>query len=152
MHGPVTEYLALDHQRLDHLLTESTEGAGAIDVELFQLFRKGLLRHIGMEEKILFPAARRVLGAPVPGTERLRADHSRIVALLVPTPTPQIVDELKSILVTHDAAEEGPDGVYAQCERLLSTESDAILSLLRNAPEVPVRPHFDGRKPKILTS
>ena len=150
MYGPLSEYLALDHKRLDHLFTEATEGPGSINMELFHLFRKGLLRHIGMEEKILFPAARRVLGVPVPGTDRLRADHSRIVALLVPTPNARIVRELRRIRSEHDAAEEGANGVYELCERLLSREADAILSKLKAAPEVPVRPHFDGRAPKML--
>lgn len=43
----------------------------------------GLLRHIGMEEKILFPALREAAGyAVVADLEQLRAAHSRIVALL----------------------------------------------------------------------
>ena len=52
MMGPIAGYLADDHARLDALLTR-----GTTDPAAYADFRRGLLRHIGMEEKILLPVA-----------------------------------------------------------------------------------------------
>ena len=50
------DFLAADHVRLDGLLTVARAG-DRIDADAYEQFRAGLLRHIGMEEKILLPAA-----------------------------------------------------------------------------------------------
>jgi len=50
-----------DHGRLEGLLQSAVAQAGSVDQGLYDQFRAGLLRHIGMEEKILLPAARRAL-------------------------------------------------------------------------------------------
>ena len=49
--------------------------------------RTGLLRHIGMEEKILFPAARRLVHGEIVTSviAQLHLDHAALTALLVPT-------------------------------------------------------------------
>jgi len=54
--GPLYQYLSDDHVRLDALLSRATAKPGAIDLEPFDEFRKGILRHISMEEKIVLPA------------------------------------------------------------------------------------------------
>ncbi|MHB0968404.1 MAG: hemerythrin domain-containing protein [Thermoanaerobaculia bacterium] len=59
MHGPVHEYLARDHDRLDVFLAATLREDGTIDAEASDGFRRGLLRHIGIEEKILFPLIRK---------------------------------------------------------------------------------------------
>lgn len=146
MTGPIYEYMAADHDRLDALLEASTAG-GVVDLETFGKFRKGLLRHIGMEEKILFPAARDILGRRVEGHDRLRADHGHLAALLVSTPTLDTVAEIKGILEPHNAIEEGPDGVYAACERLIGDDAAAVLARLEAAHEPPVRPYYDRARP-----
>src|SRR6185295_2002294 len=113
-------------------------------------FRQGLLRHIGMEEKILLPAAHRVRdGEPLPIAAQLRLDHGAIAALLVPTPTPTIVAALRAILARHNGLEEGAEGVYARCERLAGNDAETLLAELRATPEVPVAPHDDG--PRIMS-
>ena len=56
--GPVTQYLAADHARLDALLARAVRAPGAFDLDAFGEFRAGLLRHIALEEKILFRAVR----------------------------------------------------------------------------------------------
>jgi hypothetical protein len=102
-----------------------------------------------MEEKILLPAARRLRGGtphPVAGT--LRRQHSALAALLVPTPTPAIIEAIRTILVTHNALEEGSNGVYESCEELAGAEAQALLAELEAAPPVPVAPHADG--PEVL--
>jgi len=138
--GPIARYLADDHMRLDALLTR-----GASDPAAFADFRKGLLRHIGMEEKILLPAAQRARGGePLPAAARLRLDHGALAALLVPSPTRAIRAALRGILARHNALEEGTDGVYAACEQLAGDDGATLLASLRAFPEVSVNPHVDS--------
>lgn len=142
----VTDYLSQDHVRLHHLLERAAKSA-PFDAAAFAELRRGLLRHIGIEEKLLLPAARRARGgAPIDRAWDLRVDHAAITSLFVPTPDRELCGELMSILSPHDAKEEGPSGVYAECEALLSEEESASLAARAEAfPEVPVAPHFDGQ-------
>lgn len=143
--GPIREFLAGDHERLDALLRSASTPSGDIELASYEEFRAGLLRHIGIEEKILFPASRRARGgSPHPTVERLHRDHGALALLLVPTPTAAIVEEIRSILDAHNEIEEGPGGVYDDCDRLLGGELEAVLERLRAYPPVKVAPHFDG--------
>ncbi len=109
--GPIATFLAQDHDRLDALLRRALAVPGEVDREPFDEFRGGLLRHIGMEEKLLLPAVREARGGePHPLARRLRIDHGAITSLLVPTPTPAIVAELRAILGPHNEVEEAPGG------------------------------------------
>ena len=56
MPGVLYRYLSSDHDRLDALLERAVAKAGVIDMEPYSEFRKGLLRHISMEEKVVLPA------------------------------------------------------------------------------------------------
>lgn len=142
----ITEYLARDHVRLHALLARATSGA-AFDAEAFERFRAGLLRHIGIEEKVLLPAVRKARGGvPIERARDLRVDHAALTSLLVPTPDGAIVAEILSILEPHDFKEEGAGGVYEECEGALPEgESDALAERAAAFPEVPLAPHFDGR-------
>lgn len=141
----ITDYLLADHERLSALLTAATAGA-AFDSDSFARFRAGLLRHIGIEEKVLFPAARRARGGePLSRAHELRIEHAALTSLLVPTPDAALCAEITFILRPHDAVEEAADGVYAECEGLLSdAESAALLATARDFPVVPTSRHFDG--------
>jgi len=133
--------MSRDHVRLDALLA-SAEGD---DDDSYRAFRAGLLRHIAMEEKVLLPFARAARdGMPLVVAARLRADHSRIARLLVPTPTPALLDELRGVLEEHNAIEEGPLGLYATCDMLAGSRAKAIVEKLEAQPAVPVAPHYDG--------
>lgn len=147
---PIFRYLSDDHARLDGYLARATAKADALDLDAFGLFRGGLLRHIGIEEKILFPAARRARGEEVPHFARLRADHGRLTALLVPTPTAAVVDEILRVLRPHNELEEACGCVYEQCIALTIDEAGELLEKIRSAREVPVRPYTDTRRPKVL--
>jgi len=103
MPGVLYQYLSGDHDRLDALLESAVANAGVIDMEPYSEFRKGLLRHISMEEKIVLPAiARWQDGKKAAIAERLRLDHSAIVSLLVPPPNPSIILTLRSIFTVHN--------------------------------------------------
>jgi len=143
--GPLSEYLQRDHALIDRLLDEAVRDPDRFDHGAFERARARLLRHIGIEEKILLPdAKRRAGGEPLAVARRLRRDHGAIASLLVPTPDHALVRELRSILREHDPLEEGPDGVYATCERLAGSDVHELLRRAEAAPEVPLAKHFDG--------
>ncbi|HLK92647.1 MAG TPA: hemerythrin domain-containing protein [Polyangia bacterium] len=110
------ELLVTDHLRLDSLLAAAAGGAGStLDLGAYAAFRGGLLRHIGMEEKILFPAARRLRGGePLAQARQARLDHAALAALLAPTPTIDLVARVHALLALHNPLEEGPDGLHAR--------------------------------------
>lgn len=145
--GGVEEFMAADHHRLDDLLREASVVPGEFDAVTYGRFRSGLLKHIGMEEKILLPAAARFRGGePLPIATKLRLDHGAIAALLVPSPTAEIVAVLRSILERHNRIEEGREGLYATCDRLAGGAAADLVEQLRVAPEVPLSPCNDGPK------
>jgi len=145
MAGPISRFLAADHARLDGLLRQAVARPGEVDLEPFGAFRGGLLRHIGMEEKLLLPAARAARGGePLPLARRLRIDHGAITSLLVPTPTPALIEELRSILGPHDAVEEEAGGLYEACDGLLAAEAEALVARMEAYPPVKVNRYQDG--------
>ena len=128
MSGKIHRYLAGDHERLDALLERAMSDPENIDAAAYAQFRSGLLKHIGMEEKVLLPAAQKLRGGePLPVAAKLRLDHGALVALLVPSPTAPIVAAIRAILKVHNPIEEDPGGVYDQCEELAGAEADRIL-------------------------
>jgi hypothetical protein len=138
------DFLQNDHERLAALFDEAYQ-AGSVDVVSFQAFRAGLLRHIGMEEKILLPAVKGLRsGEPLPLARQLKLDHSALAALLVPTPTPALVERLWALLDEHNAMEEGAGGVYEQCDQIALERREELLEALRNAPPVKLAPYQDG--------
>ncbi|MBI5494925.1 MAG: hemerythrin domain-containing protein [Deltaproteobacteria bacterium] len=144
--GGIAAFLEADHRRLEALLDAAVPPGRAPDLLVYARFREGLLRHIGLEEKILLRAARGALGAPVPRADVLRRDHGDITSLLVPTPTPDIIQLLRRILEGHNAIEEGPGGVYDVCERALAARSEEIINRMQRAPTVPTLPFQDGER------
>ncbi|WP_304827782.1 hemerythrin domain-containing protein [Candidatus Binatus sp.] len=72
----VRSFLERDHARLDQLLARASRNLENIDMEAFGEFRRGLLMHIGMGEKILLPAVQHLRGGePLAIAARLRLDH-----------------------------------------------------------------------------
>jgi hypothetical protein len=142
---PLHRFLSDDHARLDALLGKAMADPRALDLAAYAAFRGGLLRHIGMEERILFrDAQRRRGGAPLPLATRLRADHSALAALLVPTPTHALLATVRAILDEHNRLEEGPGGPYEACDLLAADDAQQVVAALQAAPEVRQAPHFDG--------
>ena len=77
--------------------------------------------------------------------EGLHVDHGALAALLVPTPTPAILDAIRTILENHNPLEEGPGGLYEECERRLGAGVSEALKLIQNAPPAPVARHVDNQ-------
>ncbi len=144
--GPLHRFFADDHRRLDSLLRKAVAGEGPLDRAAYEAFRGGLLRHIGMEEKVLFTAARAArAGEPLAIAARLRVDHGAIAAILVPTPTREIVARLLSVLGPHNRREEEPGGTYDACDAALGPVSAArLVEELERFPEPPLKPCNDA--------
>ena len=142
---PVTDFLMEDHRRLDTLLQLAVSDAGHVDQGAYTQFRAGLLRHIGMEEKILLPAAQRLRGGePLPIAAKLRLDHGAIASLLMPPPTVAIIATIRAVLNVHNTIEEGWGGLYETCDELAGSESAQLLAKLQAAQELAVLPCSDS--------
>jgi hypothetical protein len=151
MPGSLYEYLSNDHDRLDALLERAIASPGALDEEAYAEFRKGLLRHISMEEKIVFPAMVKRLGKKIASLiDRLHVDHGVIVSLMAPPPSPSVVMTVQSILQAHNRIEEQVDGLYRLLEEAVGPEAEQLLTQLNSAPPVAVLPH--NTKPEVLAA
>jgi hypothetical protein len=142
---PITDFLLEDHRRLEGLLQSAAAQTGSVDQGTYDQFRAGLLRHIGMEEKILLPAAQRLRGGvPLPIASKLRLDHGAIASLLMPPPTVAIIATIRAVLEIHNTIEEGPGGLYETCDELVVSETAQFLAKLQAAPELAVLPCSDS--------
>lgn len=139
MSDQLHDYLARDHERLDGLLAACLS---ELDPATYEAFRGGLLRHIGIEERLLFPLMRKARGS----TElevQLHRDHAAIAALLVPPPTIFELRHIASILELHNVLEEETGGLYEQIEALTGAELEALMQKVSAYPPVPLAPHSD---------
>lgn len=141
MNKRIYHFFTNDHRRIDDLLDKATENGKNLQMEYYHQFRIGLLKHIKMEEKILFPAAQKANGnVPLPLAGKLRLDHGALTALMVVPPSAKVIKVLRVVLDKHDLMEEEPGGMYDVCERLTEGETNALLLQLENVTEVPVHP------------
>ena len=122
----ITDYLVADHGRLRALLGQAM-GGSELALDAYEAFRAGLLRHLAIEEKLLFPAAKAARGAPLSQMPVIRAAHAEIAALLAIHPTPERCARLQALLEAHDAVEEGEGGAYADCEQALGPDASVAL-------------------------
>ena len=141
MNKPLHEFFTNDHHRLEKLLNKATEQPGEIEMNYYHKFREGLLRHIKMEEKTMFPAAKianeALMQQLIP---RYRLEHGALTALMVPPPTLDLIKVIRNVLEKHDLAEEKPGGLYDVCEALTQGQTQELLDRLATIEEVPVHP------------
>ena len=83
----LTEFFTLDHRRCDSGWVEVEAAAEAGDAEAVQerwrIFQSGLLKHLQMEEEVLFPAFEQASGMTTGGpTFVMRAEHDQMRGLL----------------------------------------------------------------------
>ena len=141
MNKPLHQFFTQDHHRLEKLLNKATEQSGEIEMKYYHQFRTGLLRHIKMEEKTLFPAAKKadltIMNKLIP---RYRLEHGALTALMVPPPTLSLIKVIRYVLEKHDLAEEEPGGLYDVCEALTHGQTQELLVQLAQVEEVLVHP------------
>ena len=140
MNQPIYSFFTTDHRRIEELLDKATEDSSAIQMDYYHKFRTGLLKHIKMEERILFPAAQKANGGvPLPLAAKLRLDHAALTSLMVLPPDTRLIKVLRFILEQHDLLEEQPGGMYEVCEQLTEPETAAVIEQLTHATEVPLQ-------------
>lgn len=141
MNKPLHDFFTKDHQRIDQILNKALENPDEINMNYYHQFRTQLLRHIKMEEKTLFPAAKlanlEMMQKLIP---RYRLEHGALTALMVPPPDLNLIKVIRFLLEKHDFAEEEPGGLYDVCEALTSGQTQEILDQLAATKEVPVHP------------
>lgn len=140
--GELYAFMAAEHVQLDQLLAQ----AGAADNQAYEQLRERLLRHIRVEEKILFPMVARKLGAPLPIAKRLQLDHGALAALVTLAPGEGTLRAIRAVLAAHNPLEEMVGGVYEQCESLAAEELDELMAQIRAAPAVRVSSWIDSPK------
>ncbi len=139
MNTPLHAYFTNDHRRLEDLLDQASKDPKAILMEPYHAFRVGLLTHIKMEEKILFPAARSANGdVPIPLAAKLRLDHGALTALMVVPPNAALIAAVRHIIEQQDELEEAPGGMYDICEALTKEQTAELLERLAQTTPVPV--------------
>lgn len=138
-------WLSRDHAEIDALLRAAVD-AEPFDAASFAEFRERLLRHIGIEERLLFPAAKRANADQLPtGASELRIDHAALTTLLVPTPDRALALEIVGLLARHNELEECSGGVYDRCLALLHEQAaKALLHAATERRPVPTTKYFDG--------
>lgn len=142
MNKPIYHFFSRDHHRIEDLLDKATANPNEIKMDYYQQFRSGLLTHIKMEEKILFPAAQKANNnIPLPIAAKLRLEHGAITSLMVPPPDVKLIKVLRYILDKHDMAEEEPGGMYDMCEASTKNQTEELLEQLTKVTEVPLQPH-----------
>jgi hypothetical protein len=140
MNKPLYQFFTNDHRRIEELLDKAIEDVDSIQMDYYHRFRTGLLKHIKMEEKILFAAALKANGGtPLPLAAKLRLDHGALTSLMVVPPGPQVIKVLRHVLEQHDVLEEQPGGMYDMCEQLTDGETKELLEQLEKVTEVPVQ-------------
>jgi Hemerythrin HHE cation binding domain len=143
--GPLHRFFDADHRRLDGLLKRAMSDPDRIDLGLFAEFRAGLLKHIGMEEKVLFLAAKTARRDRVPLFAKLRVDHGAIASLLVPTPTKDTVAEILTVLGPHNRREEEEGGIYDVCDEAVGpVQAERLLEELKTFPEIRLKGYNDA--------
>lgn len=139
MNKPLHQFFSKDHRQIDELFNKATKNPNEIEMNYYLQFRTRLLRHIKMEENILFPAARKVNPSIKQDLlPRYRLDHGAITALMVPPPTLTLIKVIKYILDKHNLAEEESGGLYDICEALTKEQTQELLNQLINTKEVPL--------------
>lgn len=142
MSAELHAFLAHDHERLDALLEELRRGEGGIPHDRYDDFRRGLLRHIGIEERVLFPELRKRRGV-TRLEKQLHRDHAALAALLVPPPTHAEIEQITAILDTHNQLEEEAGGLYEIIEDLAAEDLPALMARVHAIPAIPVAPFSD---------
>lgn len=139
----VMGYLSADHRRLDGVMEECRSLSAAGDMKgaaiRFVEFRAGLLRHIGIEEELLFPEFEAATGLSEGGpTGVMRHEHLEIRRLMElidelfrgPSPSPTEFESLRSAVVSllheHNLKEERI--LYPMTDRMVPpSQRDALV-------------------------
>lgn len=82
----INDTFSRDHKQCDELFAEAESAAGAGHwpkaAELYDDFQSRMIRHMDIEEQILFPAIEERAGGPIGPTQVMRSEHDEMRDLL----------------------------------------------------------------------
>ena len=135
MNGPLHRFFAADHRRLGALLSRSVSVPGQVDLVPFGEFRAGILKHIGMEEKVLFPAARRRARPPWPSPPACAWTTARSRRCWCPHRRRRSWRRSCPSSARTIAAKRSPAGIYDACDEAVGpAEAERLVEQLRSFP------------------
>ena len=143
MTGLIASHFIENREQLQRTLGTTLRGA-TVDVGAFDLFRRGLLRHIAEEERVLFPALTRALGAPLVNRAALRHDHAGLAVWCAPVPERESIENLQALFLEHAAVEEAPGGLYQLADLVLGGQASSVLAQARALPPIRLTPFNCG--------
>ena len=136
----VGAYLRWDHLRLSLVFQRAIErartGRWESARQAWAVYAEGMRRHLRLEEELVFPVLERKYSNGAPRiTTPLRLQHHEIGTMVAETAEAiaaqdasrlvELADELLALLIGHERLEE--EGVYPQCDHLLTAEQRALL-------------------------
>ena len=137
------EFFTLDHRRCDEKWAEVEAAVQAGDVELekekWRTFQSQMLRHLRMEEEVMFPAFEQASGMTHGGpTFVMRSEHEQMRGLIEQMGTAadgddyeelvELGDTLLMLIQQHNQKEE--QMLYPMAERALTADWAKILAKL----------------------
>ena len=139
------DYFGHDHQRLGMLLAAAMDSSTGYDEQAFEIFRRALVRHVAIEERVLAPALEARLGDGFAAARRkLRQDHRALVTLVIPRPCREWLEDLRELLAHHFEVEEREGGLHELAERFLTPDAPKLIAAARGLPEVELGPPCEG--------
>ncbi len=142
----LAEFFTLDHRRCDGSWAEVEAAAEAGDADAvkqrWRTFRVGLLKHLQMEEEVLFPAFEQATGMTQGGpTFAMRAEHDQMRGLLAQMDDAanrgdhgelvDLGDTLLMLIQQHNQKEEHM--LYPMAERALGADWAKLRERLRES-------------------
>jgi iron-sulfur cluster repair protein YtfE (RIC family) len=130
----LVDYFTTDHRGCDAVWADVEAAADAGDAARlateWQRFQGGLLRHLGMEEQLMFPAFEAATGMTGGPTQVMRMEHEQMRGLLEQMyaavargDTEELLDQgdtLNILIQQHNMKEEGM--LYPMAERALQVD------------------------------
>ena len=141
--GSLHLFLAHQHSRIDALLAESLRDE-VLNPLAYDEFRRLLLRHIAIEEKVLFREVRQRVGTLNALELQLRRDHAALGGLMVLPPSPSVIVRVRGLLAEHNPLEESAGGFYGSIASLVGEEADALLADAQAVPPAKVAAYFES--------
>ena len=134
----ITAFLTIDHRHCDDLFAAAAQAAERGDWarcrERFDAFRQALMRHMTIEEQMLFPAFEQATGISEGPTRVMRHEHQELLARL---------DDVSAAISAGDAARFlASVGSFTALMTLHSTKEENVLYPMCDE----VLPDFSGEK------
>ena len=126
------------------MLDATVAPSGQVDLARFDQFRRRLLWHIAVEERLLMPRLIECLGRPPRFQKGMRKDHEGLVALCVATPNAEWIENLRELLGYHNQLEEQENGLFALVDQHFG-DDPLVLAAIDGLPPPEVPPFSDER-------